>query len=384
MKVLMTTWEFPPHKVGGIASHCHDLSIALARLGHEVHVLTAAPAEGTEEILPGVTVHRLRSAAAPDLITWANFMGERLEKKAIELHKEEGFEVVHGHDWMMVPAAVGIKKTLNLPMVFTLHSTEAGRSGVHDSYTKTINDLEWLGTYEAADIIAVGRDFRSEIKSLFNPPEDKLHYVPNGVDVNRFDDLKFFVDKNDYAADWELMVLFVGRLSNQKGVDHLVHSIPKVLKEHPEAKFVISGAGAVDYYKGLVNKENVGHKVFFTGYVDERLLPALFKTADVTVAPSVYEPFGIVALESSAAETPVVGSYTGGLKDTIVHEQTGLHSQVANSESIAEQLDRMLSDTSWRRWLGQNGRKLVQANYTWDKIAHWTTGVYGKAAGLWS
>ena len=382
MRILIATWEFPPFKVGGIGSHCYDLSRTLASMGHDVHILTYGDKPVQEET-EGVSVHRLPSTYAPDTISWSMFLSHQMEKKAIELHKEEKFDLIHAHDWMTVPAGVGIKKLLKIPMVFTLHSTEKGRSGVHDSYSKMINDLEWYGTYEANQVITVGQDFYNEVKWLFNVPDNKIHYIRNGVDISRFDNSKTEIDRSDYAADWEKLVLFVGRLSYQKGVDYLLGSIPLVLSQHPEAKFVIAGGGALDYYKSMAHRIGIAHKTFFTGFVPEETLISLFKKADLTVAPSVYEPFGIVALESAAARTPTVGSYVGGLKETIIHERTGLHSYPAHLVSLAEQVSRSLWDENWRKWLGSNARRMVQENYTWGKIARWTTGVYGKAIGIW-
>ncbi len=385
MKVLMTTWEFPPNKIGGIASHCEDLSKALARRGHELHVLTYGDKRDTTRPFEEyeITVHHVPVGYAPDTISWSMALGRAMEKKAIELQKEEKFELVHAHDWMTVPAAVGIKKTTKLPIVFTLHSTEDGRSGIHDKYTKMINDLEWYGTYEATEIITVGKDFSDEVKRLFSPPDEKLHYIPNGVDITRFENPKFFVDRKNYLGDWEKLVLFVGRLSHQKGVNFLIDAMPKVLEQHPDSKFIFTGSGALDYYRGLVNGKGLAHKAYFTGFLDEKLLPSMYQAADLVVAPSIYEPFGIVALEANAARTPVVGSYTGGLKETIVHEWSGLHHYNANPKSIADQINRSLDDESWRHWMGDNGRKRVEKDFTWTKIANWTSGVYGKAIGLW-
>jgi len=385
MKILMATWEFPPYKVGGIASHCEDLSRALTQLGHAVHILTYGHEDSTSTNKDGVVVHRLHSTdKAPDTASWAQYLGLRMEQKAVSLFREHGgFDLVHAHDWMMVPAGVGIKKLLGIPLVFTLHSTEAGRSSIHDSYTKMINDLEWLGTFESAKTITVGADFCDEVRHLFNVPQEKIHYIPNGVDVSKFDKLKYFVDRNDYAASWEKIILFVGRLTHQKGLEFLLSAAPEVLKHHPEAKFVIAGGGDIDYYKSMAYRLGLGGKALFTGYVDQDFLPSLYSTADIVVAPSIYEPFGIVALESSAARKPIVGSYTGGLKETIIHEWNGLHTYPANWQSIAHQLNRVLSDDSWADWMGQNGRSRVEREYSWEKIAYWTIGVYGQVIGLW-
>lgn len=382
MRILMATWEFPPFKVGGIASHCYDLSRTLASMGHDVHILTYGDKNCKEEI-KDVTVHRLPSTYAPDTISWSMFLSHQMEKKAIELHKEEKFDAVHAHDWMTVPAGVGIKKLLDIPMIFTLHSTEKGRSGVHDSYTKMINDLEWYGTYEAGQVITVGQDFCNEVKSMFNVPDDKIHYIKNGVDISRFDNNKSEIERSDYATDREKIVLFVGRLSYQKGIEYLLGAIPGVINQHPDTKFVIAGGGSLDHYRDMAYRIGIAHKTYFTGYLPEEKIISLFKTADLTVAPSVYEPFGIVALESAAARTPTVGSYIGGLKETIIHENTGLHSYPAHIQSLCDQINRTLWDESWIKWMGSNARRMVQENYTWDKIARWTTGVYGKAIGMW-
>jgi len=382
MRVMLLTWEFPPYKVGGIGSHCYDLSQSLAEMGHDVHVITYGDSEKTEQV-GKVAVHRVPSANAPDTISWSIYLGQRMEKKAIELQKEGRFDLVHAHDWMTVPAAVGIKKMLGLPFVFTLHSTEHGRSGVHDSYTKMINDLEWYGTYECSELVTVGKDFCSEVRQLFRPPENKLHYIPNGIDIARFDKTTSNLDKKNFSSDWEKMVLFAGRMVNQKGVDHLLHAIPMVLREHPEAKFVLAGGGGLEHYRKTAFSLGIDHKTFFIGHVEEKVVFSLFKIADVSVAPSVYEPFGIVALESFAARTPMVASAVGGLKETIQHEWSGLHTYPASPQSIADQLNRVLWDLNWGRWMGDNGRKSAEKDFGWDKIAACTTGVYGKTLELW-
>ncbi len=380
----MPVWEYPPDKVGGIASHVHDLSKALVKMGHDVHILLP----GTERIEiyeKGITIHRTEPVHnSTDMITWSVALAHRMEKEAIHLHKQQKFDIVHTHDWMMVPAGSGIKKLLNIPMVFTIHSTEFGRSGVHDSYTKMINDLEWYGAYEADQIVTVGKDFCNEVKSLFNIPSGKLHYIPNGVDIKKFDTPNLSAKRSDFVADWEKMVFFCGRMTYVKGVQNLIDAMPSILKEHPDTKFVLAGKGpGLEDYMAKVKSLGVAEKTYFPGYVDDDTLVSLYRMADLTVAPSLYEPFGIVALESAAARRPTIGSYIGGLKETIVHEFTGLHTWAGNSDSIADQVNRMLWDGSWRHWLGTNGRKYVEDNFMWNKIAVWTTGVYGKAMKIW-
>lgn len=381
MKTLFVTWEYPPFKAGGIAAHCEDLAETMADRGHEPVVLTYGP---EEEVIHrnGVEVHRVPSTdAAPDTISWAMKLGHEMEKKAIELNKTRDFDLVHGHDWMAVPGATGIKKTLDIPLVFTVHSITRGRDGtLEGGYQQTKHNLEWYGTYEAAQVITVGREFSEEVKHTFEVPEDKVNYIPNGVDLERFDSHSVNLDYSDYALDWERLILFVGRMYPQKGPGHLIEAMPEIIDSNPDAKFVMVGSGATEHYKGIAKKQ-VGDKVHFPGYVSDEELVSLMKTAEMTVAPSVYEPFGIVPLEAAACETPTVGSYVGGMKDTIIHEYTGLHSYPQDPGSIAHQVSRTLNDPSWADWLGDNARDRVEDNFRWEQISAWTMGIYSKAVG---
>ncbi len=378
MRPLFITWEYPPYKAGGIAAHCEDLATTMSTQGHEPVVITYGDKEETE-IRDGVEIHRVPSNnSANNTVTWAMSLGDRMEKKAIELAKKKDFDLVHGHDWMTVPAATGIKKTLGLPLVFTVHSTQKGRDGINSDYQQAIHNLEWLGTYEASQVITVGRDFCEEVKHLYEVPEDKINYIPNGVDLEKFDSHSASLQREKYALDWEQIILFVGRMYPQKGPGHLIEAMPHILERRPEAKFIMCGSGATEHYKNIAKKK-VGDKVHFPGYVSDEALIGLMKEAEMTVAPSVYEPFGIVPLEAAACETATVGSYTGGMKDTIVHEYTGLHTYPEDHGSITNQVTRALNDPSWADWLGDNARDRVEDNFRWEQITSWTTGVYTEA-----
>lgn len=378
MRPLFITWEYPPLKAGGIAAHCEDLATTLADQGHEPVVITYGPEKEVEH-RDGVEIHRVPSSdSATDTISWAMYLGHQMEKEAIEVYKENKFDLVHAHDWMAVPGAVGIKKALDVPMVFTIHSTQKGRDGIDSQYQRTIHDLEWYGTYEASQVITVGRDFLGEVKHTFNVPDEKINYIPNGVDLEKFDNRNPDLNRHEYALGWEQIVLFVGRMYPQKGPGHLIEAMPGILDNAPDAKFVMVGSGATDHYKSIA-KSQVGNKVYFPGYVSDQELVALMKNAHLTVTPSVYEPFGIVPLEAAACNTATVGSYVGGMKDTIIHEYTGLHSYPADSGSIKYQVTRALNDEGWTDWMGDNARQRVEDNFRWEQISAWTTGIYRKA-----
>lgn len=378
MRPLFITWEYPPYKAGGIAAHCEDLATTMASQGHSPVVITFGEKE-EKEYRDGVEIHRVpANNAADNTISWAMALGDRMEKKALELSKKKSFDLVHSHDWMTVPAATGIKKTLGLPMVFTVHSTQQGRDGIDSDYQRAIHNLEWVGTYEADQVITVGREFCDEVQHIYEVPEEKINYIPNGVDLEKFEEHSASLNRDNYALDWEQIVLFVGRMYPQKGPGHLIEAMPHILEQKPDAKFVMCGSGATEHYKGLAKKQ-VGDKVHFPGYVSDEELLSLMKESKMTVAPSVYEPFGIVPLEAAACETPTVGSYTGGMKDTIVHEYTGLHTYPADSESIETQVTRALEDPGWSEWLGDNARDRVEDNFRWEQISAWTTGIYDKS-----
>ena len=375
MRPLFVTWEYPPYKAGGIAAHCEDLATTLSDQGHEPVILTYGEEHETE-YRDGVEIHRVPSTdSANNTLSWAMHLGHQMEKKAVQLAKNNDFDLVHAHDWMAVPGATGIKKTLGLPMVFTVHSTQKGRDGINGEYQETIHNLEWYGTYEANEVITVGREFSEEVKHNYNVPEGKVNYIPNGVDLEKFDNHTNQLNYNDYALDWEQIVLFVGRMYPQKGPGHLIEAMPKILEVKPEAKFVMCGGGATEHYKGIA-KEVAGDKVHFPGYVSDNELLSLMKTAKMTVAPSVYEPFGIVPLEAAACQTATVGSYTGGMKDTIIHEYTGLHTYPADPNSIQNQVTRALEDPGWTDWMGDKARERVEDNFRWEQISAWTTGIY--------
>lgn len=378
MKILMLTWEYPPRKVGGVASHCENLARNLVQSGNEVSVITYGE-EDEHTVRDGVDVYRVSTGPADDILTWTLMLNHKMQKKASELTQSKDFDVIHAHDWSSVPAASSIKKATDLPFIFTLHSTERGRSGIHSEMSKTINDLEWYGTYEADEVITVGEDFKNEVSHHFSVPEQKLHYIPNGVEYDKFKDAEDI--SHEVSLDWENIVLFVGRLCHQKGVRHLIEAMPRVLNKRDDVKFVVAGGGPVEHYRNMARSIGIDQKALFAGFVSDEKLLNLYHSADTTVMPSVYEPFGIVALESMATKTPVVGSYTGGLKETIVHEWCGLHVQPRNPDSIAWGIDKSLSDPTWNDWMGKNGEERVRNKFTWTTVTIQTMNLYEEVTG---
>ena len=379
----MLTWEFPPRTIGGISPHVYYLSKSLAQNGVKVYVVTCDfPGAPKHEIVDGVEVFRIDSYKnpSPDFATWVYLMNVNMQKEAATLVKSlnEKVDVFHAHDWLVADAGIGLKHVFRKPLLTTIHSTEIGRrNGIHFDYERMIHETEaWL-TYEAWKVICCSNYMVSHVRWAFGLPEDKLVMVPNGVDPAVYaknDDLTSFRGK--FALPKEKIVLFVGRLVYEKGVHVLVNAIPKVL-EKVDTKFIIVGNGYMkEQLSNIVKNMGFAHKVMFTGFIDDDTLRKLQKCADVSVVPSLFEPFGIVALEAMAAKSPIVVSDTGGLSEIVDHDITGVKVYPENPDSLAWGIIKVLLDDAYANLLRNNAYKKIQEKYNWNKIAKQTEAVY--------
>ena len=383
LRVMMLTWEFPPRIIGGISPHVYYLSRSLAKNGVKVYVVTCDfPGALSHETLDGVEVYRVDSYKnpSPDFASWVYLMNMNMQKEAASIVRELGeVDIFHAHDWLVANAGIGLKHVFRRPLLATIHSTEYGRrNGIHSDYERMIHETEaWL-TYEAWRVICCSNYMVSHVKWVFGLPEDKLITIPNGVDTKEYEisdtDLNQF--RQRFALPEERIVLFVGRLVYEKGIHVLINAVPKVL-EKVNAKFVIVGNG---YMQQSLSEHirNIGlaHKVMFTGFVDDKTLRNLQKCADVSVVPSLFEPFGIVALEAMAAKSPVVVSDTGGLSEIVEHEVTGIKVYPNNPDSLAWGITRVLLDNNLANRLRENAYRKVVETYNWEKISQQTKKVY--------
>lgn len=385
LSVMMLTWEFPPRIVGGISSHVYHISKSLANNGVKVYVVTCDfPGAPEHEILDGVEVFRIDSYKnpSPNFATWVYLMNMNMQKDAAALvnRLKEEVDIFHTHDWLVANAGVGLKHVFRKPLLVTVHSTEIGRrNGIHSDYQKMIHETEsWL-TYEAWRVICCSDYMISHVKWAFGLPEDKLIMIPNGVNAEEIEkakntDLSKF--RRKFASPEEKIVLFVGRLVYEKGAHVLINAVPKVLKK-VNAKFVIVGNGYMkEPLSNIVRSMGLAHKVVFTGFVDDETLRSLQACADVSVVPSLYEPFGIVAIEAMAARSPVVVSDTGGLSEIVEHDKTGVKVYMNNPDSLAWGINRVLLNEEHANRIKDNAYKTVQEKYNWGKIAQQTKKVY--------
>ena len=386
MKILMLTWEYPPRVVGGIARVVHDLSHRLIKDGHEVTVVTYRDGETSYfEDDKGVKVHRIDNYMINpnNFIDWIMQMNFNMVTKVNQIIAEEGgFDVIHAHDWLVAYAAKTIKNSYNIPIVATIHATEAGRnSGIHDETQRYINDTEWMLTYEATEVIVNSNYMKNEVQRLFGLPFEKINVVANGVNLNKFSGMdRDYSFRRRYAMDNEKIILFMGRLVYEKGIQNLIAAMPKVLAGYHDAKLVIAGKGGMmDELRAQANALGLGEKVYFAGYMNGKDVEKMYKAADISVFPSTYEPFGIVALEGMLAERPIVVSDAGGLGEIVEHRETGMKSYCGNSNSIADSILELLYNPELCANIVKKAKAKVKNNYNWAKIAQDTHFTYQKA-----
>jgi 1,4-alpha-glucan branching enzyme len=385
LTVMMLTWEFPPRIIGGISPHVFYLSRNLAKNGVKMYVVTCDfPGAPQHEVMDGIEVFRVDSYKnpSPDFATWVYLMNVNMQKEAAALVNSLGgnVDIFHAHDWLVANAGIGLKHVFRKPLLTTIHSTEIGRrNGIHFDYERMIHETEaWL-TYEAWKVICCSDYMVSHVKWAFGLPTDKLLMIPNGVDAEIYtrmeqEDLSSF--RNKFALPEEKIVLFVGRLVYEKGVHVLVNAVPKVL-EKVNAKFIIVGNGYMkEQLSNIVKNMGLAHKVHFTGFVDDETLRKLQKCADVSVVPSLFEPFGIVALEAMAAKSPVVVSDTGGLSEIVEHDVTGVKVYANNPDSLAWGITKVLLEENFANLIKANAYKKVQEKYNWNNIARQTKANY--------
>ena len=186
--------------------------------------------------------------------------------------------------------------------------------------------------------------------------------------------------RRKFAMDNEKIILFMGRLVYEKGIQHLIAAMPKILNGYHDAKLVICGRGGmIDELKEQVNNMGISEKVYFAGYMGGKDVQKMYKAADIAVFPSTYEPFGIVALEGMLAERPIVVSDVGGLGDIVEHRETGMKSYCGNPNSIADSILELLYNPELCANIVKKAKAKVKNNYNWAKIAQDTHFTYQKA-----
>ncbi len=252
-RILMLSWEYPPVLVGGLGRHVHHLSTSLAAAGHEVTVVTRhAPGAPLEEYAEGVRIVRAPEdppvfpLATPSLLAWTMAFNHTLTRAALRAAESGEYDVIHAHDWLVTHTAMTLKEHLDLPLVATIHATEAGRhqGWLPEEMNKAIHSVEWWLGQEAARVIVCSEYMKWEVNRLFDLPTERLDVVANGVETDRWQVPTDAVAsaRRRFAGDGPLLT-FAGRLVYEKGVQDLIASIPKLRDRHPGLRLVIAGDG---------------------------------------------------------------------------------------------------------------------------------------------
>lgn len=384
MRIAMFSWEaLHGTAVGGVAAHVTELAAGLQRRGHEVHVFTR-PSYGMGGVskIDGVWYHYCPHQLSSSVVDEVQDMCRSFTHHFLQTEDHiGGFDVVHAHDWLASNAMVWIKQARPLhKAVLTMHSTEYGRCGnnFYNGTSARVRDHERHGTYCADKVIAVSHALKGELNWMYNLPDWKCRVVYNGVNANRFagDSDQGGIKRRLGIGPLDPTVLFMGRLSTQKGPDLLIESIPGLLRHYGNAKFVVAGEG--DMRQALerrVNQLGVGHAVRWFGRLSTGDQVEMFKACDAVCVPSRNEPFGIIVLEAWAAGKPVVASQIGGPGEFVWHNVTGLKIW-PNVDSVGWGLGTLFTNWEWARNMGKAGRHAAETVFTWDKIAQDTESCY--------
>jgi len=375
----MVSWEYPPLVVGGIAAHAEGLATALVRAGHDVTVLSLhhpdAPDDGEVD---GARVLRSRIdlpwIPADDLVAQMASANHHLVRSTARLGTWRP-DVVHAHDWLVAWAGDVLAHLYDVPLVATVHATERGRHGGHvpPGLPAAVNSVEWWLTYQAREVIACSNFMVREVVTGFELPPEKVHLVPNGVNPTLW-------APRGPARQRKPMVLAWGRVQYEKGFQVLASAIGRLRHRVPGLRCVIAGRGS--YLPDLqvhLDIEGVNDLVHLAGFVDDDELRTLLHTAGCVAIPSLYEPFGIVALESMAAGAPTVAARTGGLAEILGGTQAGLLFEPGDPDDLADHLEAVLNDPTVARTLQHAATALVHDRYSWDAIGASTLAVYERA-----
>ena len=385
MRILVLAWEFPPRIVGGLARHVAELYPEIVKLGHEVHLITVecnnSPAY---ENVEGIHVYRVTVAAGSDFFHWVVNMNQSMDQQGQRLIAQNGhFDLIHAHDWLVGDAAISLKNNFQIPLIVTIHATEYGRyNGLYNDTNRYIASKESLLIENGWQVIVCSDYMRHELQRAFGTDWEKMSVIYNGIrpeKKHRDPDFDYINFRRRYSHDHQKIVYYVGRITYEKGVSVLLTAAPRVLDEmNQSAKFVIVGGGNTDRLKQLAWNLGIWDQCFFTGFISDEDLDKFQTVADCAVFPSLYEPFGIVALESFAAKVPVVVSNTGGLAEVVQHGKTGVVTYTNNPDSLAWGILEVLNNPAYAQILVENAYRDLDLRFSWSMLAKETEIVYNK------
>jgi glycogen(starch) synthase len=384
-RVLILSWEYPPIVEGGLARHVRKLAEALAARGETVHVLTRGrEGDPPRELRAGVRVHRVAAPPTPrDLdafLPWVEQMNDRMAAAGSALAARGGFDVVHGHDWLVAPAADALAARLEAPYVTTIHATEHGRhQGWVDRHPQSyIHGVETWMARRAEQVIVCSHYMRGHVADVFGIAEDAVTVVPNGIDpldLRPVGDLAAL--RAQHAAPDERLVLLTGRLVYEKGFQIALDALPAVIRRVGRVRFLVAGAGMHrPELEAQARRLGLDAHGTFLGWIGDDLLHSLYRIADLCVVPSLYEPFGLVALEAMASGCPCIVADTGGLREVVPNDDVGLRFASRDPRSLAQMMTLVLSNPALRYRLVTEASEHV-LRFDWADAGRQTAALYG-------
>jgi glycogen(starch) synthase len=411
-RVLLLSWEYPPVIEGGLARHVRKLAEALVRRGVSVDVLTRGSSEragldrrivemagedGAHRLLGagyreppegsiaglsveergGVTVYRVREPSWPrDLdrfVAWVERMNDDMLAAGLALAQERSYDLVHGHDWLVAHASAALSEQLEIPYATTIHATEHGRhqGWVQDQPQSHIHSVECAMARRADTVIVCSYYMRGHVADIFDIDERRIAVIPNGIDPRDLQPVGDLVAlRREFARPEDRLVLLVGRLVYEKGFQLALDALPGVIERVGAVRFLVAGSGTHEAeLRDQAQRLGLSEHGAFLGWIGDDALHSLYRIADLCVVPSIYEPFGLVALEAMASGCPCIVADTGGLREVVPSGEGG------DAEHLGVMIERLLVDTELRDRLVTEASEHV-LRFDWDDIAQRTHTIY--------
>ncbi len=389
-RVLILSWEYPPIVEGGLARHVRKLSEALVTLGTDVHVLTRGDETlPGEELMNGVTVHRVLEPGRPrdlgEFVTWIEHMNADMLAAGVELGDSYDFDLVHGHDWLVAVAGDHLAKRFRCPLVVTIHATEYGRhQGWVDKHPQShIHGVEAWMANRAERVITCSHYMHEHVCDIYDLEEAHVSVIPNGIDpmdLQPVDDLDTL--RGRFAAPDDRLVLLVGRLVYEKGFQLALDALQPIIEKLGNVRFLVAGSGTHEaQLKAQTAELGLQEHGTFLGWIGDDVLHSLYRIADLCVVPSLYEPFGLVALEAMASGCPCIVADTGGLREVVpAGERVGLRFNGGDAEHLGVMIERLLTDEPLRdRLVLEAGEHVLL--FDWADVARQTAALYEQVLG---
>lgn len=396
MKALFYTREFPPYVYGGAGVHVEYLAAELAKLMKVEVRCFGDQSEKTENLsvqgypfdLPEFALSNNQLKAVLQTLSTCVQMNAA----------ETDADIVHCHTWYAQFAGIITKLCYGIPLVITTHSLEPLRPWKREQLGRGYDASSWVEktAIEMADaIIAVSKETKEDVLKYFDVDEKKIKVIYNGINLQEYVVTEDTSALDRYGIDKSKpYVLFVGRITRQKGIIHLVNAIKYI---DPDTQIVLC-AGAPDtpeIAKEMENSVNEVKKmrnnvIWIDKMVDKKEVIQLYSHADVFCCPSIYEPFGIINIEAMACQTAVVASAVGGIKEVVVHGETGLLVPLQQqneapfepvnpdkfSRDLAEGINKLINNKELRDTMARNGRRRVEETFDWTAIAKQVEALY--------